>query len=72
MRESVLAVPIPADNRGLYLQRVSMQDRGPMEAQVLVNGQAAELTQSKTQVVITIRPLRESWNEYRYRVFALI
>lgn len=95
MQESVLTVPLPADNRGLYLQRVSMQDRGPMEAQVLVDGQAmethwlyadgnpiyrlledaflipAELTQGKTQAVITIRPMHESWNECRYRVFAL-
>ena len=95
MRETVLAVPLPADNRGVYLQRVSMQDRGPMEALVLADGREAPahwlypdgnphyrlledayllpqaLTRGKTRLEISIRPLRESWNECRYRVYAL-
>ena len=39
MHRSQFTVPIPADNRGVVLKRVSLQDRGRQCATVYVNGQ---------------------------------
>ena len=39
MHRSQFTVPIPADNRGIVLKRVSLQDRGRQCATVYVNGQ---------------------------------
>ena len=39
MHRSQFTVPIPADNRGIVLKRVSLQDRGRQCATVFINGQ---------------------------------
>lgn len=95
MSATTLQADIPADNRGLLVERVSRQDRGWMEAAVSVDGKTVpqhwlyadgnpyyrlledvflipeSFTRGKRQVELRIQPLTDSWNECRYRVYAL-